>query len=439
MAALWIAVVAAVPAAAARDTASAGPVDFVAGSLAGGGRYVVRPSSGAPVAAVELWFRAPATGFEAPVPGLAHLAAATVSASVPITGTQLGAFVEQLGGRIGIATYPDSIAVSTLVPSAKAPDVVRAMTAAFFAPVISPAGLGLAKADLAESEGLRSFDSDTMVRDSLVSQLFGDGPAHYPMLGAPGSLANVTIEQVRSYAMRAFRAQNAVLVVTGSVDAGVVASAVPGRAVAAGTSAAAPEPNVSSSVSLPGAPVAKTAFESGFGLGWVGPSISEESEATTLDFVADYLFRPETGVLSRLLTDEVSLTGQFVTYHDPGIMIVTATGAKAEGARPIVELELNRLQQPLPAATFAAARDAFIYHILSDLQTPPEIADTFGWYSVEGSPDYAPGAGGLHGKYFESAASLTPAAVAATVRKYLSRTPASVTLSTRKPAVEKKS
>ena len=87
------------------------------------------------------------------------------------------------------------------------------------------------------------------------------------------------------------------------------------------------------------------------------------------------------------------------------------------------------MQTPLDATTFARARDAFIYHIRSDLQTPAELADTFGWYSVEGNPSYAPGAGGLDGTYFRDARALTSAFVAETVKRFLGKPGATVAFS----------
>ena len=46
------------------------------------------------------------------------------------------------------------------------------------------------------------------------------------------------------------------------------------------------------------------------------------------------------------------------------------------------------MRRPLDAKTFAAALAAFEYHLLSDLQTPSEMADNFDWYVVEGNAAY---------------------------------------------------
>ena len=62
------------------------------------------------------------------------------------------------------------------------------------------------------------------------------------------------------------------------------------------------------------------------------------------------------------------------------------------------------------------------------MDTPSSVADTYGWYAVEGDPSYAPAEGGIRGRYFSLAAGLTPQSVARTAARYLGRTPVIVTL-----------
>ncbi len=417
------------PAAAAAPSA---PANLTSGALAGGGQYVVSRSDIAPVAAIALWYRAPASGFDAAgVPGLGRLAAATVAGSAPITGTPLGRYVSELGGRIAISSYPDSVAVSALVPAENAASVVHAMTVSFFAPVVTAEGFKLAQRDVGEEAFFRQFNSEQTIDDALVGALFSDGPAHFPSLGPSADVSKIGLDEVKAYAQRAFRPSNAVLVVTGAVDASVVATAVPGRA----DSAPHAEPPAAAHLALEPQPVSTTGVEPGQGLGWIGPAITSEREATALDFVSDYLFRPDTGVVQRAITDpKTTVSGKFVTYHDPGVLLVTISGGDVPTARTVVDGALAAARKPLDKATFAAARDAFLYHMLSDIETPGGLADTLGWYTVEGNQGYAPGLGGMGSRYFESASSLTPAFVAATVNKYLSRPGAIVAVDAAKKA-----
>jgi zinc protease len=407
------------------------------GTLPSGVRYQIRPDPAQPAAAIALWYRAPAGGFDAPaVPGLSRLAAATVAASAPITGTPLTQLVERAGGRISVTAYPDSVAVTALVPPDRVAQTLRAMTADFFAPVVTAPGLTVAKADTRDDALLRSLEPEA-IENALGAALFAAGPFHDGTLAAEG-LSGVTLDRVRAFAERAFRPANAILILAGDVDAAALGSVA---ARSGDPSGGAPEPAATSAPAAraaDGAPVRRTSLLAGTGLGWIGPPIADESAATALDFLADALFAPKTGIVPKALgSRKASATGRFVTYHDPGVFLVTITGDDAAAARPIVEGAIAAAATPMSAPAFEAARAAFVYRLLSSMDTPVEVADTFGWYAVEGDPAYAPAEGGLQGRYFTLAAQLTPATVAQTAARFLGPAPAVVTFATPAPRAPK--
>jgi predicted Zn-dependent peptidase len=403
------------------------------GQLPSGGTYIVRPAAGAPVAAVELWYRAPSTGFgPKPTPGLARLAAQVVAASKPIVGNPLGKVIAEVGGRLSVTVYGDALSISAVVPAAQARDVVKAMTTAFFAPVITEEGYHFAQRDVAQEALISSFDPETAARDAVFSALFSGGPQHYPALGPAKDLAAIGLADVRAFAARAFRARNAILVVSGAVDSSIEAAAVAGRPPTGNDQAETPVvPELASTL----APVVKAFSQPTGGYGWLGPAISDERASTAMDFIADYLFRPEAGYVTRKIAEkypDALVTGQFITLHDPGVMFVGYSGKDVGALKSIVDDGLARVLQPMAPAAFAAALGAFKYHLLSDLQTPSEMADNFGWYSIEGDPEYAPGANGEDGAYFKAANSLTPQFVAAIAAKYLGKAPAVASLAPEK-------
>jgi predicted Zn-dependent peptidase len=412
---------------ATAGAAGAQNAEAATGTLPGGVAYQLRPDPAQPAAAVALWYRAPAGGFDAaPTPGLARLAAATVTASAPITGTSLAQLVERAGGRLSISAFPDSIAITALVPPDRVAQTVRAMTADFFAPVATADGLAIGRRDAGEDALLRSLEPDA-IEDALGAALFAAGPFHDGALPA-AALSDVTLDRVRAFADRAFRPSNAVLVLAGNVDRAALA----GVATRSGdTSAASPEPATAQTPAprVPAAPeLRRTGNITGTGLGWIGPPIADEGAATALDFLADALFAPKTGIVARALgTRKATVTGRFVTYHDPGVFLVTVTGDDAAAARPIVEQAVVAAATPMAGPAFSAARAGFVYRLLGTMESPAEIADTYGWYAVEGDAAYAPADGGLQGRYFTLAAKLTPASVAQAAARYLSGPPAAVT------------
>ena len=401
--------------------------------LPAGGIAIVRPAEGAPVAAIELWYRAPSIGFGTKAqPALARVAAQVVAASKPIVGDALGKTVADVGGRLAISVYTDSIEISAIVPTQSARAIVKTMTTAFFAPVVTQDGFGFAQHDVRQEALFSTLDLETVARDAVFAQLFSDGPQHYPAVGDQKDVSQITLAQVQSFATRAFRSQNATLVLSGAVDPTIVTAAVAGRS---GTADAMPEAPTPGILAAAPATTAEPFVQASAGYGWIGPAIADEREATAMDFIADYLFRSipaDAGVVSKRVGErypDAVVIGQFITLHDPGVMFVCYGGKDLAGVKGLVDDGLAAARQPLPGPVFAAAIRAFEYHLLSDLQTPVQLADNFGWYFVEGNPAYAPSANGEHGAYFTAAQSLTPAFVAAVARKYLGKTPAVVNFS----------
>jgi len=399
------------------------------GPLPRGGSYVLLPDASIATAAVDLWFRAPAIGFgSTPVPGTSRLAATAIAASKPLLGESLSARVAQYGGRIALSVYPDAVSIGVSVPADRARDILGAMTTAYFSPVLTQDGLTRGLQEVARATLERNFKPDETLHDLLFEQIFDGGPAHYATLpGKVSDLQKIGMPQVQGFAERAFRAQNAVLTVTGNVDSSVLSGVNAGRGNLRGPLHDVDAPYDSSLASAQ-RQTARPFSEDGLGLGWVGPPITDEQAATALDFIADYLFRSETGVAQTavLAADpDIYLSGQFITLHNPGVMLVTIAGKNRAAARKIVDESITKMSQPLDARAFAAAKAAFLYHILSDLETPLSQADNFGWYAVEGNAAYAPDSSANH--YFSAVQALTPRFVADVAHKYLSN-PSVVTL-----------
>lgn len=385
------------------------------GALPRGGTYVLYPDATVGSAAIALWFRAPAAGYDDASPGIANLAATTAAVSPLASGKSLYALVHSVGGELNIEVYPDIIGIAAVVPAAAARRAVAALTAAYFAPSVDDTAVKTARANAAVLGVQQRYEADTTLHDLLFKQIFADGPAHYPPLPTTiAELTAVSTPQVSAYAKRAFRSDNAVLVLTGNIDASSVS------AVTDGTGAGDMDSPHDSPLASNPPPLTTSGSVGGIGLAWVGPPIHDEKAATALDFVADYLFRDETGTVIKALDANSSnalVVGQFITLHNPGIMIVTIGGDHEDQVRDRILEALTAMRTPMDPQSFNAAREAFLYHVASDTQTPQERADNLGWYSAEGDLGYAPGI--LDGSYVQAVRALDPAYVADVVKRYL--------------------
>jgi predicted Zn-dependent peptidase len=402
------------------------------GNLPHGGSYVIYRDPTLGLAAIDVWFRAPGAGYDNGSPGISRFAATAAAAAPLESGTSLVSLVRTLGGRLTINVYPDIVGIGAVVPASAGRRVVAAMSAAYFSPSIDDNAFKLAQRDLAVIATQERYAPDDLAHDKLFAQIFSSGPAHYaPVPDTMAQIAKLTPEAVSSFARRAFRSANAIMTLAGNADPSWIS------AVTAGRPGPADAPLRSTVASpLPQTPVNATAGVGAIGIAWIGPPIRDERAATAMDFVADYLFHDETGLISKSLdpTGDTYISGQFITLNDPGVMLVTTSGSKAAQVKAAVLAAVQKLQQPLDPKTFAAAREAFLFNLASDTQTPREQADNLGWYAAEGNSEYAPGSDA--GAYWKAAQSLDPGFVASIVKQYLSR-PVIVNLtptSTQEPA-----
>ncbi len=397
---------------AARGAAAA--LCLTAGLLAPARAQIVtaHDDPAAATAAVELWYRVPSAGYDFQSPGIARMALAAAVASKLAGGASLSELVNRLGGSLSIQVFPDISMVGASVPAASAPAVLRAMTGAFFHPVITAAGLKIAAQDSAVAAASQLYDSALTLQDALFAQLFSQGPGHYAPVPDASQFAKISPADVQAFASRAFRESNAIFSLAGNVG-DALRAAVPPSVAALDT------PPIDSTLAGASVETSTAARASGMGFAWTGPRISDARAATAMDFIADYLFDPDRGTVTRATRSQrnVFVSGQFVTLHDPGVLLVTLSGETASALQQPVLVAVSAMAQPLDAATFSRARKAFLYHIMSQIQTPVQRADNAGWYAAEGNAQYAPGDPSQ--TYVNAVNSLDPSFVAEVARMYL--------------------
>ena len=383
--------------------------------LPNGSALILRRDATLPMVAIELWFRAPSIGFRSPVIGLSRYAATAIAASSQGRSPSIGQLIKGLGGRFTISANADAVSVAASIPAQSERKVLRALTTAYFTPTLSPQSMRSALREVAIAGAQQQLDPQATLHDALFSQLFISGPAHYATVPASASaLTRVSLSELKSFAARAFRSTNAILTVAGYAPENLAAS-VAGRAARPSME----NPVDSTPAQAPSA-TTRTYGEDAIGLAWLGPPIRDVKAATALDFIADYLFRIDTGTVERLSRDDAAdsfVSGQFVTLHDPGVMVVEMAGRQIDRLQAHVEDQLAQIKHPLSQPAFDAARTAFEYHILSDTESPLAMADNFGWYAVEGDPLYAPSDDGA--KYLQAAQSLDPGYIARVAQQYL--------------------
>jgi len=398
---------------------------------------VVRRATLSPTAALQVWIVCPSSGYSTPKPGLARLTALGIVAS-KVNGVSLREAVRAAGGELMVSVFPSSTEIAVLAPAGEVDALADTLLARVLHPVIDEAGFREAKLRLAEQQQIALNSADVVLRDGIFGNLFVDGPFHVSTYGTPNDLRSLTLVDTQGFTALAYVPDNEIVVaVGGGLDEAAMSERV-GRAAPIPVSATTMPRSTEGKISSGPVPVGN-ADDAGVALGWFGPPATDKRTSTAMDFLSDYLTRPDSGVVARAVKASdptATFSGQFITLRDTGVFYMTVTGgthtsaAMAEIMRAAVK---PLLDAPMSRRDFARAIEMFRTHTLRDAQTPQQLADNYGWYFAQGNTSYAPSVTSLdlRGDYYAQVAALTPRAIYDAARTYLGSTPVTATVAPR--------
>jgi predicted Zn-dependent peptidase len=422
------------PAGATAAAPSEKPLASGESVLSDGLTVAVRRATLSPTAALEIWIVAPSDGYGTSKPGIARLTALSVVAT-KVGGQSLRDIVRAAGGELMVSIFPSSTEIAVLAPANVASELADALTARVLHPTVDTSGLSEAKLRLAGQQAAAKSAADLLLRDGIFGQLFASGPFHASTYGATETLQSFSQKDVESFVAQAYVPANEIVVaVGGDLDEAALSQRI---AAAAPTARAATAMPASVRGPQPQAPVPYGSADTpGVGLGWIGPSVADERTSTAMDFLSDYLTRPDYGLVAKAMQSAdptADFGGQFITLKDAGVFYMTVVGGTLSSDAAVATMRnavKPLLDGPLPPAEFARALAAFRTHTLLDTQTPQQLADNYGWYFAQGAPGYAPAATDLRlsGDYYGQAAGLTAQQVYEAAKTYLGATPAIATV-----------
>ncbi len=396
---------------------------------------VARKAGAAPVVALEVWIRCPSNDYDSSRPGIARLAALALLDEKSATSLSLRDATRIAGGQIAVSVYYESTELAILAPSYAAPALLDKLSATAARPYVDQAAFDSARTRLAAGQVAAGGVVDQQLRDALFTQLFASGPLRDSTYGSPKSLKDVTLADVTKFLGRAYVPESEIVVVAGDQDPRDVL-----KHVSPLTSPGAPAQSMPNSQIAPsGAPFAIRSDQStvnGVALGWIGPPIEDERAATAMDFLSDYLAHEGDGALVKTIAavdSAADFNGQFITLRNPGVFYLTVSGQQFDPATlpGIIRSALQSdVGHEFSKTDFARARDAYVAHLLRDMQTDEALADNYGWYYSQGALPYSPSATdvSLSGDYFDKVSSLTPDYVYAIAKKYVLVNPTIVVL-----------
>jgi predicted Zn-dependent peptidase len=405
--------------------------------LSDGLTVAIRRATTSPTAALEVWIVAPSDSYGPSKPGIARLTALSIIAT-KVAGQSLRDIVRADGGQLMVSVFPSSTEIAVLAPANAASQLADALLMRVLHPTVDAAGFREAKLRLAEQQSVALSAADVLLRDGIFGQLFSTGPFHASTYGGTDTLHLLSQTDVETFAGQAYVPANEIVVaVGGDLDEAALTKRVADAAPVAAAATAMP---ASSRGAQTQAPVPSGfADTSGVGLGWIGPSVSDERTSTAMDFISDYLTRPDYGLVAKAIHSAdptAEFGGQFITLKDAGVFYVTVVGGKLSPDAAVAAVRAAvkpLLDGPLPQPEFSRALVAFRTHTLIDTQTPQQLADNYGWYFAQGAPAYAPAVTDLHltGDYYGQVAGLTAQAVHDAAKTYLGATPVIATVAPR--------
>ncbi len=403
--------------------------------LPNGLTVVARKAGAAPVVALEVWIRCPSNDYDSSRPGIARLAALALLDEKSATSLSLRDATRIAGGQIAVSVYYESTEIAILAPSYAAPALLDKLSATAARPYVDQTAFDSARTRLAAGQVAAGEVVDQQLRDALFTQLFASGPLRDSTYGDPKSLKNMTLPDVTKFLGRSYVPESEIVVVAGDQDPHEAL-----KHLSALTTPGAPsQPMPNSQAVTSNAPFAIHSDQSavnGLALGWIGPPIADERAATAMDFLSDYLAHQGDGALVKTIAaadSAADFNGQFITLRNPGVFYLTVSGQKFDPATLpgiIRDALQSAVGHEFSKADFTRARDAFVTHLLRDMQTDEALADNYGWYFAQGALTYSPSATdvGLSGDYFDKVSSLTPDYVYSIAKKYVLVNPAIVVL-----------
>lgn len=394
---------------------------------------LVRRSPGSGAVAIELWVRCPSDGWTSTEPGIARLAAFSVS-EAGSAGKSLRDRVRAAGGDLSVSVFQTATEFAILAPPFAATELQDALLQSVFAHPIDDGALSAAKTRLAEQQAAASSTTVEVLREAAFGALYAAGPMHASTFGDADSVKSASLDSVRQFAADSYVPANVIAVDVGNADTDALDARLGSATIAGGVAKTIPP---STPAAPPATPLVLTPAQAdvpGVALAWLGPPIADRRAATAMDFLSDYLADTRAGVLAGAATRAhagIDFEGQFVTLQSDGAFLVSASGAGIDATAMVASIRsalAPTIAHALGRADFARALSAYEARLLRQMDSPQSLADNFGWYFAEGAPAYAPSATDLTlgGEYFATAGSLTPDYVRDIAQRYLGGPPAIV-------------
>ncbi|HXG04055.1 MAG TPA: pitrilysin family protein [Candidatus Binatia bacterium] len=408
---------AAVPSAAAADTAPA----ITRRVLDNGLRVLVREAPAAGVVAISFQVRGGSGDETAETAGLTHfLHRAMLRGTARHTAVGLMEAAEALGGALDTSADADVAEIRATALARHWEAALGLVAEVALTPRLADDEIERERRLLLGQIQSRLDNPFPFALDTLLADLYGGHPYGLPSLGRPQSIERATREALLARYRALYRADRAVLAVSGRVPPGAVVRAAE-RLFGRLPAGSAPDPPPPEPPAPPGRRrvVERPAHQAQVLMGWIGPAL-EEADYAAVKVLAAVLGGGMSGRLFVQVRDVQGLAYSLGMFHatrrGPGPMVayLGTAGESADAAEAALAREIERLRvEGATESEVARARAWVLGALAMDRRTNARHAWYLAFYELVGAgwdfPD----------RHARAVAAVTAADVTAAARRRL--------------------
>lgn len=368
-------------------------------TLSNGLRVVVVEDPASPTVSVNLFIAAGSLDETPEISGLAHFFEHLFFRGTPtLGGLAFKKAIESLGGATNATTAKDMTHFFINLPAEHAERGLELLVDALLNASCEPDGIRIERDVVLEEYRLGQHNVGRLAGDELYKLAYGTHPYGRSTIGTEETLKRLERADFIRWRNRNYKPSRCTVVVVGDVPAQAIQakarlllenwnpSGVPERALTPPPPLPT-EPVVKEGVGPVHAPV--------YFVGFPAPAVSDPS-VPAVDVLSFLLGQGKKSLLWRHLVDEQKLAEQVdVSYLTPlqrGLMVVTIESASKKTAA--LQSALQKELKDVIAGTFTdedlhRAKEQLIGTFLLQNESPSGLADSIGFYSALGQPEFS--------------------------------------------------
>ncbi|MGO8672128.1 MAG: M16 family metallopeptidase [Capsulimonadaceae bacterium] len=391
-------------------------------TLPNGMQVLVAPSPTSDLETIDVWVGAGTRRETAETNGAAHFLEHMIFKGTPTRKPgEIDGAIEDLGGTLDASTSYDWAHFFVTVGASDAPAALDVLADAIRNAELRQDDMDQERPVILDEMARDQADPLQRLKDAVAAKVFPNHPYGRPLRGVADQVSAMKRQAVADFYRTYYVPSNVTLVLAGNMPV-EDCMAMAKKSFGNWDTKPLPDDKILPAplMTAPSVQNLTGAVSSGYlVMAFNAPSVHDKPDAWVMDVLLTLLGQNGN---DRLETDLVhkqklvtSITADYLTQHDPGMMTVSAVFDPQNCSRvsDAILAEIQSLRDtPIDAGDLAAAKHALLANYLFDVQTTSGRADALGFYNIIDSYDYDT-------QYIDHFESVTPAQIQTVALKYL--------------------